>query len=76
MEDFAVSAPLLEIANAFFQRLDDTLLEPLKLQGIILYFNSVNLRQGRDFVTITCEMYLDCVFERHGWTQIATALSA
>ena len=60
----------------FFHRLDNTLLEPLKLQGIITYFNGVNLRQARDLITITCKMYLDRVFERHGWTQIATASTA
>ena len=68
-----VSAPTLEIANHFFTRLDELLLEPLKMQGIIDYFNGINLQQSRDFITVDCRMYLDCVFERHGWTQIATA---
>ena len=49
------------------------MLEPLKMQGIIDYFNGINLQQSRDFITVDCRMYLDCVFERHGWTQIATA---
>ena len=56
--------------------MDDLLLEPLKIQGAINYFNGINLRQSQDFFTVNCQMYLDQVFERHRWTQIATASSA
>ena len=73
VDDFVVSAPTLEIANCFFSCLDDLLLEPIKMQGVIDYFNGINLRQSRYFITVDFQIDLDRVFEQHGWSQIATA---
>ena len=69
VDDFAVSAPTTSLGNKFFQQLDEHLIEPLKMQGTINYFNGVNLVQTRNYITVNCKMYLERVFERHGWTQ-------
>ena len=41
VDDFAIAAPSLTIANAFYQDIDDHLIEPLQMQGIISYFNGI-----------------------------------
>ena len=67
VDDFAVSAPTAAIANAELERLDEYLMAPLKMQGLIAYYNGLDVRQTHDYVQIACTSYLKRVFERHGW---------
>ena len=71
VDDFAISAPTISIANAFYHELDEYLIKPLKMQDVINYFNGINLIQMRNCITVNCRMYLDRVLERHGWTNIS-----
>ena len=50
VDDFAVLEPSAKIVQDFLVRLDSLLLEPLKMQGILKYFNGVSLVQSRDYV--------------------------
>ena len=68
VDDFAVSAPTLNIGNKLLTKIDEQLTEPLKFQGIISYFNGVTITQSEVFININCSQYLTRVFERHGWT--------
>ena len=67
VDDFAVLAPTEAIANAELERLDKYLIAPLKMQGLIAYYNGLDVRQTRDYAQIACTSYLKRVFERHGW---------
>ena len=66
-DDFAVSALNEHVANKFLEQLDEHLIEPLKMQGVLNYFNGINIVQSQNFLTINCKMYLDRVCERHRW---------
>ena len=59
VDDFAVLALSEQIANQFLAHIDEYLIERLKMQGIINYFNGVNLVQSITFITVNCRMYLD-----------------
>jgi hypothetical protein len=72
VDDFAVSAPTLEIGNILLSLIDEHLTEPLKFQGIISYFNGVTLTQSNQYLQVSCRQYLDRVFERHGWQTISS----
>jgi hypothetical protein len=76
VDDFAVAAPSLEIANILLSHIDENLREPLKFQGIIKYFNGITMAQSKNFVQISCEQYLTRVFDRHGWTTITSRAAA
>ena len=39
------------------------------MQGIINYYNGVDIDQTQDYIKISVESYLKRVFERHGWTE-------
>ena len=53
VDDFSVSAPTVELANKVLTMIDDELKKPMKYQGVLQYFNGINLRQGTYFIQIT-----------------------
>ena len=71
VDNFAILALSTQIAKALFEELDQYLIEMLKIQNIILYFNGVNLVQTRTCIIVNCCVYIDWVLERHGWQNLS-----
>ena len=63
------------LAKKFFKQLDEHIIDPLKYQGILNYFNGINLIQSKKCVTVNCHVDLKQVFERHIWTKMSNNVS-
>ena len=75
VDDFAVSAPSKQIAQAFIDDLDQHLIKPLKMQHVLSYFNGINLVQTRLCITVNCRMYINRILEHHGWQNISSNIN-
>ena len=54
VDDFAVLTPSKNIAIAFYHDLGEYPIKPLKMQDVLTYFNSINLIQARNCITVNC----------------------
>jgi hypothetical protein len=59
VDDFAIAAPNERTTNILLDMLDDKLTMPIKRQGLLDMFNSVNVVQTRNYVKIDCNTYID-----------------
>jgi hypothetical protein len=70
VDDFAISAPSLRIANHLLDLINDKLSIPMKHQGLITLYNGLDILQTKDYIKVLCEMYIDQISNIHldqGW---------
>ncbi len=70
VDDFAIYAPSQCIANHLLDLIDDKLSIPMKRQGLVTLCNGLNILQTRDYIKVSCEMYIDWISNihlDHGW---------
>jgi hypothetical protein len=59
VDDFELAAPNAEIANEFYDLVDDFLTMPIKRQGIVKLFNGIDVLQSRYYIKISAETYIE-----------------
>jgi KUP system potassium uptake protein len=59
VDDFELAAPNHEIANFFYDEVDDFLTMPIKRQGIVTLFNGIDILQSRQYIKISAETYIE-----------------
>ena len=70
VDDFEISAPSQRIANHVLDLIDDQLTIPMKRQGLVTLYNRLDILQTRDYIKVSCEMYINRISELHlaqGW---------
>jgi hypothetical protein len=59
VDDFELAAPNPQIANEFYDAIDDFLTMPIKRQGIVKLFNGIDVLQSRYYIKISAETYIE-----------------
>jgi hypothetical protein len=67
VDDFSIAATDKETAMEVRNALQDRMQYPLNDMGLIRRFNGVDISQTRDYVKMSCEMYIDKIVIGHGW---------
>ena len=67
VDDFAIACNDEATYLKFCDHLDTSLRKPLKRQGLLKYFNGVDIEQTFTFINISVHTYLTRVLQRHGW---------
>lgn len=67
VDDFAVAALTIEIAQTVIDQVNQKMRIDIKNQGTIERFNGVDIHQTRHYVKLTCEKYLYKMLKNHGW---------
>ena len=67
VDDFAIACDNEDTYTCFCDDLDKHLRKPLKRQGLITYFNGVDIDQTSTYIKVSVETYLTRVLKRHGW---------
>ena len=67
VDDFAISAPSIHIANQVLDKIQEKLQEPLKRLGTLSMYNGLNIHQSRHYIRVSCETYLTKILQGHGW---------
>ena len=74
VDDFAVATEKDEIAKSFFAQLRKHVQTEYNAMGIEIpdvgifeRYNGIDIIQTRDYVKVSCESYLDRLFQTHGW---------
>ncbi len=67
VDDFAISGSTHEECNKVRQAIQKQMANELHDLGIIKRFNGLDIHQTRDYVKISCELYIDKIVSHHGW---------
>jgi hypothetical protein len=59
VDNFAIAAPNQRTADILLNMLDKKLTMPIKRQGLLDMFNSINIVQMKNYVKIDCHTYID-----------------
>jgi hypothetical protein len=65
VDNFAIAVPDEKTADILLDLIDDQLTIPLKQQGLLDMFNSVDIVQTRDNIKISCQTYIDKFCEKY-----------
>src|SRR5687768_16979881 len=69
-DNFSIGCANISISTLIYNCFDTKLLEPLKRQGLITYYNGINIIQSQDFIQIACMIDIKKCLESHSWTSI------
>ena len=59
VDNFAIAAPDKQTADILLDMIDNELKIPLKRQGLLGMFNGIDVIQTRNYVKISCHMYIE-----------------
>ncbi len=62
---FAIGAPDKQIANILLDMIDDRLMIPMKRQGFIDMYNSIDVLQTQHYIKISCTLYITKICEKY-----------
>ena len=65
VDDFAIAAPDAITADILMHMLDDKLSIPMKHQGHLDMYNGVGIHQTRDYIKLTCTIFIDKISEKY-----------
>ncbi len=67
VDDFAISGSTKEECDKVGQIIQKQMANELHDLGIIKRFNGVDIHQTRDYLKMSCELYIDKIVTHHGW---------
>ena len=67
VDDFSSSGSLTEECNKVRQTIQSQMANELHNLGIINRFNGLDIHQTKDYVKISCELYIDKIVSPHDW---------
>jgi hypothetical protein len=67
VDDFAISGTSREECNKVRQLIQNQMANELHDLGVIKRFNGLDIHQTRDYLKISCEIYIDKIVSHHGW---------
>jgi hypothetical protein len=67
VDDFAISGSSTAECNKVRQTIQNQMANELHDLGIIKRFNGLDIHQTRDYLKISCELYIDKINTHHGW---------
>jgi hypothetical protein len=59
VDDFEFVTPSIELANSFYDAIDDHLSMPIKRQGLVTLFNGIDILQTRHYIKLSAETYIE-----------------
>jgi hypothetical protein len=62
-----ISAKTKEIATLVHAQIQSHMQNELNDLGTIKHFNGMDIQQTLHFIKLSCEKYIDCIIENHGW---------
>jgi hypothetical protein len=65
VEDFAIGAPDAHTADVFLDLLDKHLIIPIKRQGHLDMYNSIDILQTRNYVQFSCTSFIHKICEKY-----------
>jgi hypothetical protein len=65
VDDFAIACEHKSTNNILLDILDNELTIPLKQMGLLDMYNGLGVIQTKDFIKITCTMYIEHTFAKH-----------
>jgi hypothetical protein len=65
VDDFSIVAPDAITTAILMDLLDDKLSIPIKPQGHIDMYNGVDVHQTRDYIKLTCTIFIDKISEKY-----------
>ena len=69
VDDFAVAAADIKIANKVIQKISQKLSVPMHNLGILTRFNGVDIHQGQDFIKLSNETYIKKILSNYKWLE-------
>jgi hypothetical protein len=76
VDDFAIATSNPKTADIFLDMLDEWLSIPIKRQGYLDMFNGINGTQTRDYIKISCKLFIDKCCDKHLATWMSSYLMA
>jgi hypothetical protein len=75
VDDFAIVAPGERTANILFNMIDDLLQIPLKCQGYLDMYNSIDVKQTKIYIRISCKSFIEKICNKYlnSWMQNFTS---
>ena len=73
VDDFAIATNQEALCTSICNALDSRLLVPMKRQDLLTHYNSIDIIQSRDYITIHVGFYIRCIMASHGWTEMHKA---
>ena len=67
VDGFAISGSSLEACEKVRQTIQKQMTNQLHNLGSIKRFNGLDIHQTRDYIKISCELYIDKIVGHHGW---------
>jgi hypothetical protein len=67
VDDFAISGSSPEECNKVRETIQKQMTNKLHDLGVIKRFNGLDIHQMRDYIRISCELYIDKIARHHGW---------
>jgi hypothetical protein len=65
VDNFAISAPSKRIANHVLDLIDNLLFIPTKPQGLLTLYNGLDILQTKDYIKVSCKMYINRISCAH-----------
>ena len=67
VDDFAISGSSTEECNKVRKTIQNQMANELHDLGVIKRFNGLDIHQTKDYVKISCELYIDKIVSHHNW---------
>ncbi len=73
VDNFAIAAPNSKTADILLDMIDNKLKIPVKRQGYLDMYNSINVQQTRHYIKISVRLFINKVFVKHlaTWMKLA-----
>jgi hypothetical protein len=65
VDDFAVAAPDEHTTNVLLDMINDKLTIPMKSQGFLDMYNSIDVSQTHHYIKISCTLYVNKICEKY-----------
>ena len=68
VDDFALAAPLQQIANEVFEQIQKKITQPLHILNKLTMYNGSNVQQIKQFIKISCTTYIKKILKGKDWS--------